>query len=117
MTIVIADDITGAAEMAGIACCHGQSTSLLTERAGGAPSCEVLVIATDTRSMTEAEAVVDDRHRRKRQRAAGKLGGAAVGALGAAADCAFEGAEIGVVEEMRHVGRPLKIRTTYWRSP
>ena len=59
MTIVIADDITGAAEMAGIACCHGQSTSLLTERAGGAPSCEVLVIATDTRSMTEAEAVVE----------------------------------------------------------
>ena len=59
MTIVIADDITGAAEMAGIACCHGQSTSLLTERAGGVPSCEVLVIATDTRSMTEAEAVAE----------------------------------------------------------
>ncbi|MBO4851402.1 MAG: hypothetical protein J5529_10945 [Prevotella sp.] len=59
MTIVIADDITGAAEMAGIACSHGLSTSLLTERAGGAPSCEVLVIATDTRSMTEEEAVAE----------------------------------------------------------
>ncbi len=35
MTIVIADDITGAAEMAGIACCHGQSTSPAHRKGGG----------------------------------------------------------------------------------
>ena len=62
--IVIADDITGAAEMAGIAHCHGQQVRLLcsvccdsvaAERAG------TTVIATDTRSMTEDEAIAETR--------------------------------------------------------
>ena len=60
--IVIADDITGAAEMAGIAHQHGLSVrlsiagSLCCDR-GTAERTDVLVIATDTRSMTEEEAV------------------------------------------------------------
>ncbi len=60
--IVIADDITGAAEMAGIAHQHGLSVrlsiagSLCCDR-GAAERTDVLVIATDTRSMTEEEAV------------------------------------------------------------
>ena len=57
--IVIADDITGAAEMAGIAFSQGQQVSLVC----GSPLCcdniaaQTTVIATDTRSMTEEEAV------------------------------------------------------------
>ena len=58
--IVIADDITGAAEIAGIAFSQGQQVSLLC----GCPTCgcgtatnETVVIATDTRSISEAEAV------------------------------------------------------------
>ena len=60
--IVIADDITGAAEMAGIAHQHGLSVrlsiagSLCCDR-GAAERTDVLVIATDTRSMTKEEAV------------------------------------------------------------
>ena len=59
--IVIADDITGAAEMAGIAFSQGQQVSLVC----GSPLCcdniaaQTTVIATDTRSMTEAEAVAE----------------------------------------------------------
>lgn len=67
--IVIADDITGAAEIAGIAFIHGQQVRLLC----GASGCDgflcscptatnkTTVIATDTRSMTEAEAVTETR--------------------------------------------------------
>ena len=58
--IVIADDITGAAEMAGIAFARGEDVRL----ACGSPvsDCDIatngtVVIATDTRSMSEAEAV------------------------------------------------------------
>ena len=64
--IVIADDITGAAEMAGIAHQHGLSVrlciagSLCCDR-GAAERTDVLVIATDTRSMTEEEAVNETR--------------------------------------------------------
>ena len=64
--IVIADDITGAAEMAGIAHQHGLSVrlsiagSLCCDR-GAAKGTDVLVIATDTRSMTEEEAVNETR--------------------------------------------------------
>ena len=59
--IVIADDITGAAEMAGIAFSQGQQVSLVC---GGSICCDNIaaqttVIATDTRSMTEAEAVAE----------------------------------------------------------
>ena len=59
--IVIADDITGAAEMAGIAFSQGQQVSLVC----GSPLCcdniaaQTTVIATDTRSMTETEAVAE----------------------------------------------------------
>ena len=56
MVCVVADDITGAAEMAGIAHRLGLSVSLsldwiITD------DCDVAVIATDTRSMTESEAI------------------------------------------------------------
>jgi uncharacterized protein YgbK (DUF1537 family) len=57
---VIADDITGAAEMAGIGFRHGFKTSLMTmtgqEETLALPDCELLVCATDTRSQTEQEA-------------------------------------------------------------
>ena len=62
--IIIADDITGAAEIAGIAFCQGQEVRLTC-------SCQIsydsiaangiTVIATDTRSMSEAEAVAETR--------------------------------------------------------
>ena len=59
--IVIADDITGAAEMAGIAFSQGQQVRLVC---GGSVCCDNIaaqttVIATDTRSMNEAEAVAE----------------------------------------------------------
>ena len=59
--LVIADDITGAAEMAGIAFCQGQQVRLVC----GSPLCcdhvaaQTTVIATDTRSMSETEAVAE----------------------------------------------------------
>ena len=62
--IVIADDITGAAEIAGIAFTHGQQVRLVC---GSSVCCDTVaaygttVIATDTRSMTEAEAVAETR--------------------------------------------------------
>ena len=64
--IVIADDITGAAEMAGIAHQHGLSVRLsiagsLCCAPVAAERTDVLVIATDTRSMTEEEAVNETR--------------------------------------------------------
>ena len=59
--IVIADDITGAAEIAGIAFAQGQQVQLLC---GPAYSCgiatsETTVIATDTRSLSETEAAAE----------------------------------------------------------
>ena len=66
--IVIADDITGAAEIAGIAFHHGLPVRLLCSSLSitnptdvVSRETEVTVIATDTRSMTEAEAVVETR--------------------------------------------------------
>ncbi len=65
--IVIADDITGAAEMAGIAFCQGQQVRLLcvgsslTTHLSPLTSPITTVIATDTRSMTEAEAIAETR--------------------------------------------------------
>ena len=60
--IVIADDITGAAEMAGIAFARGAEVRLTC----GCPVCgcniathPITVIATDTRSMSETEAVAE----------------------------------------------------------
>ena len=55
--IVIADDITGAAEMAGIAHEHGVPVRLVC--GCGTATDGTTVIATDTRSMTEAEAVAE----------------------------------------------------------
>ena len=60
--IVIADDITGAAEMAGIAFSQGQQVRLVCGGvAGGCGTATygTTVIATDTRSMSEAEAVAE----------------------------------------------------------
>ena len=62
--IVIADDITGAAEIAGIAFSQGQQVRLVC--GGSVCDCNTTtngttVIATDTRSMTEAEAVAETR--------------------------------------------------------
>ena len=59
--IVIADDITGAAEIAGIAFSKGHQVSLVC---GSSVCCDnvaaqTTVIATDTRSMTEGEAIAE----------------------------------------------------------
>lgn len=69
MITVIADDITGAAELAGVAHSHGLTTVLAVEAAPGVYSWqaanvdtwgipEVFVIATDTRSVAANEAAV-----------------------------------------------------------
>ncbi|MDR0745551.1 MAG: four-carbon acid sugar kinase family protein [Mediterranea sp.] len=59
--IVIADDITGAAEIAGIGWRFGFRVNLTMyrgeETVACPEQCDMLVFATDTRSMTEAEAV------------------------------------------------------------
>lgn len=55
--IVIADDITGAAEIAGIAFAHGEDVRLVIGSATATGT--TTVIATDTRSMTEKEAVAE----------------------------------------------------------
>ena len=63
--IVIADDITGAAEMAGIAHRLGLRVELFMSTAtvsSPKEDTEVIVIATDTRSMTETEAVKETQH-------------------------------------------------------
>ena len=63
--IVIADDITGAAEIAGIAFSKGQEVRLLCSSPLNCDSVAVngtTVIATDTRSMSEVEAVAETRH-------------------------------------------------------
>lgn len=62
--IVIADDITGAAEIAGIAFSKGQEVRLACggEESGcGTATNGTTVIATDTRSIMEAEAVAETR--------------------------------------------------------
>lgn len=60
MIAVIADDITGAAEMAGIARHFGLRVELVMDVPDSA-DCDVLVVATDTRSMPEAEAANESR--------------------------------------------------------
>jgi len=60
--IVIADDITGAAEMAGITFSQGQQVRLVCGGSVcgcGTATYGTTVIATDTRSMSEAEAVAE----------------------------------------------------------
>ena len=65
--IVIADDITGAAEIAGIAFKHGQQVRLVCGCSTAADKTAftangTVVIATDTRSLTESEAIAETRH-------------------------------------------------------
>lgn len=62
MILVIADDLTGAAEIAGIGHSYGLNTALLTDVSENLPVCDLMVLATDTRSMSEAEAV-EETHR------------------------------------------------------
>lgn len=57
MFIVIADDITGAAEIAGIALRYGLNTVLTTDGTAALPNSEVAVVATNTRSDSEENAV------------------------------------------------------------
>jgi len=57
--IVIADDITGAAEMAGIAHEAGYDVRLVC--GGDTATSGTTIIATDTRSMTEDEAIAETR--------------------------------------------------------
>jgi D-threonate/D-erythronate kinase len=55
MIAVVADDLTGAAELAGVAFAHGLRAALLT-RVEDVPDLDVVAIDTDTRSRPEAEA-------------------------------------------------------------
>lgn len=57
MIAVIADDITGAAEVAGIAWRYGLRARLLTHVDDDSEPCDVLVVATDTRSMPVEKAM------------------------------------------------------------
>lgn len=57
MIIVLADDITGAAEIAGLAFSRGLSTSLIVATSAISFSiADVVIVATDTRSMSSADA-------------------------------------------------------------
>ena len=65
--IVIADDITGAAEIAGIAFARGAEVRLVCGSVYGCDTATystdvTTVIATDTRSMSEAEAAAETKH-------------------------------------------------------
>lgn len=62
MIIVIADDVTGAAEMAGVALRNNLNVQFITDFDGYIPVTDVLVIATDTRSFDKAEATETMRH-------------------------------------------------------
>jgi D-threonate/D-erythronate kinase len=57
MIIVIADDFTGASEIAGIALEFGLSVRIQTELQDKTEHCDVLVIDTNTRSLGERESV------------------------------------------------------------
>jgi uncharacterized protein YgbK (DUF1537 family) len=56
MRVVIADDITGAVELAGIGWRHGLAVSLQRDLSVAPPATDLLVLDTDSRSVTEAEA-------------------------------------------------------------
>lgn len=60
MITVIADDITGAAEIAGIGLRFGKRVSMVTT-IDSLPNCDLLVYVTDTRSMSEQDAVRESR--------------------------------------------------------
>lgn len=57
MIIVISDDITGAAELGGIALRYGLSIIITTNVTNVLPQADILIIATDTRSCSEPDSV------------------------------------------------------------
>ena len=57
MIVVIADDLTGAAEIAGIAWRNGLLVRMIMRLTRTIPTCDVLVIATNTRQATKAKAI------------------------------------------------------------
>jgi len=57
MLIVIADDLTGAAEMAGLAWSKDLHVNMVMQVSKNLPQSDVLVIATDTRQATKKQAV------------------------------------------------------------
>lgn len=59
MIFVIADDITGAAEIAGLGYANGLTTTLMTRVPDALPKTQLVVLATDTRSMTEIQAITE----------------------------------------------------------
>lgn len=59
MIIVIADDMTGAAEIAGIGHSYGLNTALVANETSTLPLCDLLVFATSTRQMDENDAVAE----------------------------------------------------------
>lgn len=62
MIIVIADDVTGAAEMAGVALHNNLNVQFVTDVNDRLPGTDVLVIATDTRSFSCSEAIEAMKH-------------------------------------------------------
>lgn len=62
MIIVLADDLTGAAEIAGLGHLYGLSVTLLTSLPKVLPQSQLVVLATDTRSMTAFRAVQEVQH-------------------------------------------------------
>ncbi len=71
MLTVLADDLTGAAEIAGIGLRYGLRTALLTEVRERLPEADLLVAATDTRSLAEGEAAAETRRMTRLLRRAG----------------------------------------------
>lgn len=70
MIVVVADDMTGAAEIAGVCLRYGLRVAFATE-VNSLPQAEVLVVATDTRSMELDEAVKETRRVLSALKAAG----------------------------------------------
>lgn len=62
MIIVIADDITGAAELGGIAIRYGIDALITTDITNDLPKTDILIVATDTRSCSETEAICTIKH-------------------------------------------------------
>lgn len=62
MIVVISDDITGAAELGGIALRYGLNTIITTDITNVLPHSDILIIATDTRSDTESGSVRAIKH-------------------------------------------------------
>lgn len=61
MIAVIADDFTGAAELAGISLRYGLKVSLFTREVKDTGA-DVLIVSSDSRSMNREEALQETRH-------------------------------------------------------